>query len=173
VLELNQIDVAEIATALSTQTDSEDAWLIHRQTGEIARWSRYADVDGANPVDIDDLDLVRMDPLPVAPPDSRTTSPAAGWERAMRGQGALRHFRAGLRVEYPELVAAWHEFADDRAARRALDWLTEHSLVSDEDAFPSRPSTRSRAYPDRQAKRRRRTGTWSRRHQPELAAPPR
>jgi hypothetical protein len=49
---------------LADQTDYEHRWLINPQNGEIVFWTSDTDVDGQNPVDLDELDLVCIDPLP-------------------------------------------------------------------------------------------------------------
>jgi hypothetical protein len=64
VLDLSSLDLEEIADALADQTDYEHRWLINPHTGEIAFWTADTGVDGQTPVDLDDLDLVCIDPLP-------------------------------------------------------------------------------------------------------------
>jgi hypothetical protein len=39
VLDLNRIDVEEIATALANQTDYEHRWLIDPRAGQVAFWT--------------------------------------------------------------------------------------------------------------------------------------
>ncbi|MEP6462340.1 MAG: hypothetical protein ABJC62_02765, partial [Frankiaceae bacterium] len=64
MLDLSRLDLGEIATALADQTDYEHRWLINPETGEIAFWTADTGVDGQGPVDLDELDLVRIEPLP-------------------------------------------------------------------------------------------------------------
>jgi hypothetical protein len=64
VLDLSSLDLEEIGNALADQTDYEHRWLINPQTGEIAFWTADTGIDGQAPVDLDDLDLVCIDPLP-------------------------------------------------------------------------------------------------------------
>jgi len=64
MLDLGKLDVDEIAMTLSDQTDYEHRWLIDPRTGEIAFWTSDTGIDGENPVDIDELDLMPIDPLP-------------------------------------------------------------------------------------------------------------
>jgi hypothetical protein len=64
VLDLGSLDLEEIANALADQTDYEHRWLINPQTGEIAFWTAGTGIDGQTPVDLDELDLVCIDPLP-------------------------------------------------------------------------------------------------------------
>ena len=64
MLDLDAIDVNEIATALADQTDYEHRWLIDPGTGELAFWTSDLGIDGDNPVELDELDLILIDPLP-------------------------------------------------------------------------------------------------------------
>ncbi len=42
----------------------EHQWLINPETGEIAFWTVGTGIDGQTPVDLGELDLVVIDPLP-------------------------------------------------------------------------------------------------------------
>jgi len=64
VLDLSDIDLEEIADALADRTDYEHHWLIDPDTGEIAFWTADTGIDGQTPVDLDELDLVVIGPLP-------------------------------------------------------------------------------------------------------------
>jgi hypothetical protein len=64
MLDLSRLDLEEIAAALSDQTNYEHHWLINPQTGEIVFWTAEGGIDGQTPVDLDDLDLVGIGPLP-------------------------------------------------------------------------------------------------------------
>ena len=143
MLDLDIIDVDEIATALSDQDDFEHAWLIDPGTGELSFWTSDTGIDGSNPVELDDVDLVLIDPLPsavwyadMAEFAAGITDDAAGRRlgRALRGRGAFRRFMDELFQEYPDLVPAWQAFSDARAKRRAVEWLLEHDLVLDSAA---------------------------------------
>jgi hypothetical protein len=61
VLDLGRLDLDAIAAALADQTDYEHRWLINPQTGEVAFWTSDTGIDGQNPVDLDELDLVCID----------------------------------------------------------------------------------------------------------------
>ena len=63
MLDLSSLDLEEIADALADQTDYEHRWLINPKTGEIAFWTADTGIDGQTPVDLDELDLVCIDPL--------------------------------------------------------------------------------------------------------------
>ena len=142
VLELTSLDLEEIALALADQGGYEHRWLINPQTGEIVFWTSDTGIDGQTPVDLDELDLVGINPLPswiwyqdMADFAEAITDERAGraLARAIQGKGAFRRFKDQLHQEHPGLVPAWHAFLDARATRRAVQWLADHSLV-DEDA---------------------------------------
>jgi Uncharacterised protein family (UPF0158) len=142
MLDLEMLNLDEIATALSDQTDYEHVWLLDPRTGEMAFWTSDTGVDGTNPVDVEDLDLVAIDALPssvwyrdmvdFAEGISDDTA-ARRLGRAISGRGAFRRFKNELYEEYPDLVPAWQSFRDARAKRRAVEWLLDHELI-DEDA---------------------------------------
>jgi uncharacterized protein UPF0158 len=140
VLDLSSLDLEEIATALADQTDYEHRWLIDPATGEVVFWTSDTGIDGQTPVDLDELDLLRIDPLPShiwyqdmadfadQISDEQTRRRLA---RAIQGKGAFRRFKAELHEEYPQLLPAWYAFRDARAHRRAVEWLADNSLVDD------------------------------------------
>ena len=143
VLDLSEIDLEEVATALADQADYERQWLIDPQTGQIAFWTADTGIDGHTQVDLEDLDLVRIDPLPswvwyqdMADFAEAITDEPAGRRllRAIQGKGAFRRFKDELHEEHPELLPAWYAFRDVRATRRAVQWLADNSLVGNEAA---------------------------------------
>jgi hypothetical protein len=142
MLDLDKFDLDEIATALADQTDYEYRWLIDPQTGKTEYWTSEFGIDGQNPVELDELDLIAVDPLPasvwyrdMADFAERVSDEHAQRRlaRALHGKGAFRRFRDELHEEYPELLPAWNAFRDNRAKRRAVDWLADNSLI-DNDA---------------------------------------
>jgi hypothetical protein len=143
MLDLSSLDLEEIANALADQTDYEHRWLINPQTGEIAFWTADTGIDGQTPVDLDELDLICIDPLPswvwyqdMADFAETITDEPAGRRllRAIQGKGAFRRFKDELHEEYPDLLPAWYAFHDARATRRAVQWLADNSLIDDETA---------------------------------------
>jgi hypothetical protein len=143
VLDLSLIDLEDIATALADQNDYEHHWLISPETGEIAFWTADAGIDGQTPVDLNELDLVVIDPLPTwlcyqdtADFADGVTNEDAGRRlaRAIQGKGAFRRFKDELREDYPDLLPAWYAFRDARARRRAVQWLADNFLVDDQSA---------------------------------------
>jgi hypothetical protein len=143
VLDLDRFDLDEIATALADQTDYEHRWLIDPRTGDTVFWTSELGIDGQNPVDLDELDLVVVDPLPASVWYRDMTDfaervaderPGRRLARALDGKGAFRRFRNELHEEFPELMPAWNAFRDSRAKRRAVDWLVENSLIDADTA---------------------------------------
>jgi hypothetical protein len=141
VLDVSGLDLEEIGNALADQTDYEHRWLISPQTGEILFWTAGTGIDGQTPVDLDELDLVCIDPLPswvwyqdMADFAEAITDERAGrtLARTIQGKGAFRRLRDELNVEYPELLPAWYAFRDIRAKRRAVQWLADNSLIDDD-----------------------------------------
>jgi Uncharacterised protein family (UPF0158) len=143
VLDPSSLDLDELATALADQTDYEHRSLINPQTGELVFWTADTGIDGQNPIDLDELDLICIDPLPsyvwyqdMADFAERITDERAGRRlaRAIEGRGAFRRFKGELHEEYPDLLPAWYTFRDVRAKRRAVQWLVDHSLIADDTA---------------------------------------
>jgi Uncharacterised protein family (UPF0158) len=46
--------------------------------------------------------------------------------RAIRGKGAFRRFRNELHDEHPDLLPEGYAFRDNRAKRRAAEWLADN-----------------------------------------------
>jgi hypothetical protein len=143
VLDPSSIDLEEIAHALADQTDYEQHWLINPDTGEIVFWTADTGIDGQSPVDLDELDLVVIDPLPswvwyqdMADFADGLTDERAGRRlaRAIQDKGAFRRFKDELHEEYPDLLPVWYSFRDARARRRAVLWLADNSLIDDDSA---------------------------------------
>jgi hypothetical protein len=146
VLSLGQVDLDDIAQALSDQTDYEHRWLLDPATGELHIWTSDIGLDGQGVMDGDELeetDLVAIDPLPsyvwyrdMADFAERISDERAArrLERAIRGRGAFRRFRDELFDEYPDLVSVYQGFRDVRARRRAVEWLLDEGLVDQGEA---------------------------------------
>ncbi|HTD76832.1 MAG TPA: UPF0158 family protein [Chloroflexota bacterium] len=143
MLDLSSLDLEEIAAALGDQTDYEHRWLINPQTGQVVLWTSDTGIDGQTPVDLDDLDLLGIDPLPsyvwyqdMADFAERASDDKARRRlaRAIEGKGAFRRFKDVLHQEHPHLLPAWHAFHETRAQRRAVDWLVDNSLIDDDAA---------------------------------------
>jgi hypothetical protein len=143
MLDLDSVDLDELAMALADQTDYERRWLIDPDSGQILVWIADTGLDGHTPVDLDELDLLGIDPLParvwyrdMAEFAERISDVHAGrrlaW--ALQGKGAFRRFNDVLHQQYPDLVPAWHAFRDARAKRRAVDWLADNALIVDDAA---------------------------------------
>jgi hypothetical protein len=143
MLDLGGIDIEEIATALADQTDYEHRWLIDPRTGQVAFWTRDTGIDGENPVDIDELDLIPIDPLPsyvwyqdMADFADGISDRAASRRltQSLQGRGVFRRFKNEIYEHHPELVSVWHALRDVRAQRRAVEWLLDQGLIDDSAA---------------------------------------
>ncbi len=142
MLDLGGIDLDEIATALADQTDYEHRWLIDPRTGQVAFWTSDTGIDGNNPVEIDELDLIPIDPLPshVWFKDMADFANAISdidvarqLTQSLQGRGAFRRFKNQL-YEHQELILPWHTLRDVRAQRRAVEWLLDQGLIDHDTA---------------------------------------
>ena len=61
-------------------------------------------------------------------------SDVLGWVMLGIDRFDLDEIAFELNEEYPRLLPVWYAFRDARAARRAVGWLLDASLVSDDDA---------------------------------------
>ncbi|GIM96141.1 UPF0158 family protein [Paractinoplanes toevensis] len=144
-LDLDRVDLEELAMALEDQSAYERRWLIDPRSGELTFWTEDGGIDGNNPVDLDELDpdLVLVEPLPSRVwfrdmadfaglvSDERV---AARLTRALDGKGAFRRFRNELHQRHPDLIGVWNAFRNVRAARHAVDWLLDNELIDEERA---------------------------------------
>ena len=142
MLDLGGIDVDEIATALADQTDYEHRWLLDPRTGQVAFWTSDTGIDGENPIEIDELDLIPIDPIPsyvwyqdMADFAEGISDGAAGRRlaAALQGRGAFGRFKNQLYESFPTLISPWHALHEVRAQRRAVDWLLDQGII-DENA---------------------------------------
>jgi hypothetical protein len=140
VLDLDVIDVDQIAVALADQTDYEHRWLIDPGTGEVVFWTSDTGIDGENPVELDELDLILIDPLPshvwyqdMVDFAEGISDHAAGLRlsSSLQGRGAFRRFKNELYERHPELISAWHAMRDARARVRAVEWLADERLIEE------------------------------------------
>ena len=143
MLELSSVDLDEIAIALADQTDYEHRWLIDPETGEIVFWTADGGIDGQTPVELDELDLICIEPQPsyvwyqdMVDFVEGISDEQAGRSlaRAIEGRGAFRRFKDILHEDFPLLLPTWYAFRDRRAQRRAVEWLVDNSLVQDNAA---------------------------------------
>ena len=118
-------------------------WLIDPGTGEVAFWTSDTGIDGENRVDLDELDLVLIDPLPshvwyrdMVDFADGITDHATGerLRRSLEGKGAFRRFKNELYQGHPELISSWHALRDARAQIRAVQWLANEGLIEEDAA---------------------------------------
>jgi hypothetical protein len=143
MLDLDAIDLEEIATALADRTDYEHRWLIDPSTGEVAFWTSDTGIDAEHPVELDELDLVLIDPLPshvwyrdMVDFADGISDHATGerLRRSLEGKGAFRRFKNELYQGHPELISSWHALRDARAHIRAVQWLADEGLIEEDAA---------------------------------------
>jgi hypothetical protein len=139
MLDLDALDVEEIATALADQADYEHRWLIDPRTGEVAFWTSDTGIDGEHPVELDELDLVLIDPLPshvwyqdMVDFADGISDHAAGQRlrRSLEGKGAFERFKSELYQRHPELISSWQALRDARAQTRAVQWLADEGMIA-------------------------------------------
>jgi hypothetical protein len=142
VLDLNGLDIEEIAMALADQTDYDHCWLINPRSGRVILWTSDTGIDGEHPVDLEDLDLIPIDPLPsyvwyqdmVDFADGISDTKAS--ERlalTLHGRGAFRRFKNQI-YNHPELISPWQTLREARARRRAVEWLLDQELITPQAA---------------------------------------
>jgi uncharacterized protein UPF0158 len=102
-------------------------------------WTSDTGIDGKNPIDLDELDLLPIEPIPshvwyadMADFVQQVSDGAARQRlaRALSGRGAFRRFKNELYEEYPGLVSVWQAFRDARAQRRAVGWSLDQGFIS-------------------------------------------
>ena len=120
-------------------TSSTDGLSTDARAG-VAFWTSGTGIDGENPVEIDELDLVLIDPLPshVWYQDMADfaegisdTDAARHLSLSLQGRGAFRRFKNQVYEHHPGLISVWHAFRDVRAQRRAVEWLLDQGLIDD------------------------------------------
>lgn len=150
MLDLDRVDLGELRHALEDHS-GDTSWWLDPETGDLH-------VHGDGMWDGEDVDTDYEPPHDfrrIEPIDSRESygdlenftarvrDPRARdlLERAIAGRGAFRRFKDVL-SEFPDLRAAWFKFHDVRVERRAIEWLRDEALISEEDAdrgMASRP----------------------------------
>jgi hypothetical protein len=64
MIDLSAVDLDELAIALADQDGFEHHWLIDPDSGQISLWTEDGGIDGEHPVDLDEVDLIGIHPLP-------------------------------------------------------------------------------------------------------------
>ncbi|GIF20071.1 ketosteroid isomerase-like protein [Actinoplanes tereljensis] len=140
-LDIDRLELEELAEALQDQNGYERRWLIHPVTGELTFWTEDTGIDGNNPIDLDELDpdLILVEPLPSRiwfrdMADFAVRSGQDRLTRALEGKGAFRRFKDELHQRHPDLVSVWNKFRNVRASRHAVDWLLDNALITEDQA---------------------------------------
>jgi Uncharacterised protein family (UPF0158) len=133
VLEVGQVDLADLAMALEDHS-AEHSWWLDPSTGEVDPFFSNSPAEGENGAA---AALIPIRPLPtsVGYQDmedfvSCVRDPRARdlLERAIAGRGAFRRFKDTL-LGYPDLRRSWFVFHDARGERRAIEWLADRELL--------------------------------------------
>jgi hypothetical protein len=142
MLDLDRIDLAELCHALEDHSDLMSWWL-DPKTGELhmfgdSMWDgKDVDEDFEPPEG-----FRRVEPLDSRESygdledfTARVRDPRARerLEHAIEGRGAFRRFKDTL-AEFPDLRTAWFKFHDLRLERRAIEWLRDEGLLTEDEA---------------------------------------
>ena len=156
MLSLESVDLQELCTALEDHS-YETSWWIDPRSGAIR--FHNPDVDQETGDDLEDSGLLPIEPVEshdaygdmedfvALVPDRRA---ADLLDRAIQGRGAFRRFKDTL-FEFDELRRSWFSFHDTRMRRRAVWWLADNGLISQDearqaaDALPDPPVGGSRS----------------------------
>ena len=140
MIDLSAVDLEELAMALADQDGYERHWLIDPGSGQISLWTEDGGIDGEHPVDLEEVDLIGIHPLPsyvwyqdMADFADGISDRVAGRRltESLQGKGAFRRFKNQVYEHHPELISAWHALRDARAQRRAVQWLLDQGLIED------------------------------------------
>jgi predicted nucleotidyltransferase len=147
VLDLTQIDLADLCEALDDHS-LDHSWWLDPGTGEVVLWSDSFEEQGEQ--DPETRGLRPIEPVPSGEGYAdmedfieRVRDPRARdlLARAIAGRGAFRRFKDTL-LGFPELREAWFHFHDVRAERRAIEWLADERLIANgvaQQAIARRP----------------------------------
>jgi predicted nucleotidyltransferase len=134
VLDLENIDLADLCEALDDHSYEQNWWL-DPSTGEIVLWNDYSREQGEPDPVLRGLRAIEPTPSREGYADmedfiARVRDPRARdlLERAIAGRGAFRRFKDTL-FDFPKLREAWFRFRDVRAERRAIEWLVDEGLI--------------------------------------------
>ena len=139
MLDLAAVDLEDLCTALEDHS-YETSWWLDPKTGDIR--PHVPDVDEEGPEELEGRGLLYIEPMKssegyedmanfvLAIPDRRARERL---ERAIQGRGAFRRFKDVL-FEFSDLRDQWFAFHDARMRRRAVWWLADNDLITEEVA---------------------------------------
>ena len=144
MLDISAVNLADLALALEDHSE-EQSWRFDPVDGTVAPFFASSIEQPGDQSAVEAL--IAIEPLPSAVVYrdmqdfvARVRDPNARdlLQGALNGRGAFRRFKDLLELDFPELRGAWFAFHDVRAERRAIDWLAERGLVSDDAAADGR-----------------------------------
>jgi uncharacterized protein UPF0158 len=134
-MELDKVDLDMLGSALASQS-YDLTWTFDPARGEPLCW-----IEGEE--DEPDEDALIIEPLPSWVWYRDMTDFAARLsdrrlaerlERALQGKGAFRRFGDEIHDRGEHLISAWNAFRNTRSERRAVEWLRDHELITEEAA---------------------------------------
>jgi hypothetical protein len=135
MLEIENVDLGMLGSALADQS-YDNQYTFDPVSGESLIWNDAIDEEP-------DDDALFIEPLPsrvwyrdMADFTARLSDllTAERLERAMQGRGAFRRFRDELYDRHEHLITVWNTFRDNRADRRAVEWLRDNQQITEEAA---------------------------------------
>jgi predicted nucleotidyltransferase len=139
MLDLAAVDLDDLCTALEDHS-YETSWWLDPKTGEIR--PHIPDLDEDSPDELEARGFLYIEPIKSSDGYEDMADFVSGiadrrarerLERAIEGRGAFRRFKDAL-FEFSELRDLWFSFHDARMRRRAVWWLAENDLISEEVA---------------------------------------
>ncbi len=136
MLDLSSVDLEMLVMALEDHS-YESSWWLDPATGAV----EYCSVDD-DPEEFESRGLVYVHPgdSGEAYQDMVDFTHLVGDEgardllfRALEGRGAFRRFKDTL-LEFPELREQWFSFHDLRMQRRAIEWLADAGMITEDAA---------------------------------------
>lgn len=137
MFDLESIDLYQLMRALTDDEQGEHRWLLDTGSGQILLWTQSGGLSGTEPVPLEWLDVVPIDPLPrtIRRRDMidfirqiHDKDVAKRLNQAIAGPEAERRFRIVLH-SYPALVPVWEKFHEARLLRHTVEWLAAHELI--------------------------------------------
>lgn len=139
MLDLDALDLDELAMALEDSTP-DHSWWLDPETGALEVWATDLAEEDREPPEASRLVFLEPIGSDEGYADMEEFAASVGDQRArelllqaLAGRGAFRRFKDTL-LQFPELRESWFAFHDARMKRRAIEWLGARGLLSTEVA---------------------------------------